>query len=71
MLGILKKHTASFHVVRDAEHKLAAVADVNAMPTSFLIDRQGKIRFLHDGFHGEKTKKQYLEEIETLLKEAK
>ena len=71
MSAFLKKHPVSFAVVRDVDHKLADVADVQTMPTSFLIDRNGKVRFLHDGFHGEKTKKQYVEEIEALLKEAK
>ena len=71
MSAFLKKHPVSFAVVRDVDHKLADFADVQTMPASFLIDRNGKVRFLHDGFHGEKTKKQYVEEIEALLMEAK
>ncbi len=46
-----------------------AAADVQSMPSSFLFDRSGKIRFLHAGFHGEKTTTKYKEEIEMLLKE--
>lgn len=71
MNDFLKKHTASFAVVRDAEKKLVTTADVSTMPTSFLIDRNGKVRFTHSGFRGEPTKKQYVEEIESLLKESK
>jgi thiol-disulfide isomerase/thioredoxin len=68
MQGFLKKHPASFLVVRDAEHKLVAAVNAESMPTSFLVDTTGKVRFIHHGFHGEETRKQYLEEIESLLK---
>ena len=64
----LKKHTVSFAVVRDAEQKLVAVAEPATMPTSFILDGTGKVRFLHNGFHGEDTRKEYLSEIESLLK---
>jgi thiol-disulfide isomerase/thioredoxin len=68
MQTFLKKHPASFTVVRDAEHKLVAAVNAEAMPTSFLVDAAGRVRFIHNGFHGEETRKQYLEEIESLLK---
>ena len=64
----LKKHTVSFAVVRDAEQKLVAVAEPATMPTSFILDGVGKVRFLHNGFHGEDTRKEYISEIESLLK---
>jgi thiol-disulfide isomerase/thioredoxin len=65
----LKSLPASFAVVRDAAHKLVAMADVPTMPTSFLIDRSGKVRFVHKGFRGDETVKQYRAEIDTLLAE--
>jgi thiol-disulfide isomerase/thioredoxin len=64
----LKKYPVSFAVARDAAQKLVAIANVEAMPTSFLLDREGRVRFVHNGFHGDETKKQYLTEIELLLK---
>ena len=67
MEKFLAKYNASFPVVRDVEQKLVAQLDVATMPTSFIVDRQGKVRFIHSGFHGEKTRKQYTEEIESLL----
>ena len=70
MQAFLKKHTVSFAVVRDAEQKLVAAADVKAMPTSFIIDQGGKVRFVHSGFHGTETRKQYATEIESVLKGA-
>ena len=65
----LKKHHGTFPIVRDAGKKLVSHAGIATMPTSFLIDRQGKVRFVHSGFHGEETKKKYQQEIEALLKQ--
>ncbi|MFN8063084.1 MAG: TlpA disulfide reductase family protein [Vicinamibacterales bacterium] len=41
---------------------------VQGMPTSFLIDRQGTIRFVHEGYT-DKALATYREQIEALLKE--
>ena len=68
METFLKKHEVSFTVVRDAGQKLVAVAEPATMPTSFILDDTGKVRFLHNGFHGEDTRKEYASEIESLLK---
>ncbi len=59
----------SFTIVRDSRHKLVAAADIKSMPTSFLIDRSGRIRFIHAGFDREKTTREYVKEIEQLLRE--
>jgi thiol-disulfide isomerase/thioredoxin len=50
MHRFLEKTPASFPIVRDASHKLVSVAAVNSMPTSFLVDRKGIIRHVHNGF---------------------
>ena len=71
MQRFLKSVKVSFSVVRDAQHKLVAAADIKAMPTSFLIDRAGKIRFIHVGFDRDETPRQYAKEIEDLLREPK
>jgi thiol-disulfide isomerase/thioredoxin len=68
MEAFLKKTTASFTVVRDAGQKLVEQAGIATMPSSFLIDREGKVRFVHTGFRGAETKKKYEEEIQLLLK---
>ena len=39
------------------------------MPTSYLLDRTGKVRFVHEGFHGEDSVRELRKEIETLLAE--
>jgi thiol-disulfide isomerase/thioredoxin len=71
MQRFLKSNKASFAVVRDAHHKLVAAANVKAMPTSFLVDRSGRIRFIHNGFDREQTMREYVKEIDELLKEPK
>jgi thiol-disulfide isomerase/thioredoxin len=70
MQAFLKKQPASFTVLRDARQKLVEKVSVETMPASFLIDRQGKVRFVHAGFRGDETKKKYEREIELLLKQA-
>jgi peroxiredoxin len=71
MQRFVKSAKVSFTVVRDAQHKLVAAANVKAMPTSFLIDRAGKIRSVHNGFDREQTMREYVKEVEELLKEPK
>jgi thiol-disulfide isomerase/thioredoxin len=68
MEAFLKKNVATFAVLRDANQKLVEKAGIATMPSSFLLDRDGKVRFTHTGFRGAETKKKYEEEIETLLK---
>ena len=68
MEDFLKKNAATFAVVRDAGQKLVAHAGIATMPSSFLIDRDGKVRFVHTGYRGAETKKKYEEEIQSLLK---
>ena len=68
MDDFLKENAASFTIVRDAAQKLVAQAGIATMPSSFVIDRDGKVRFAHTGFHGADSKKQYEQEIESLLK---
>jgi thiol-disulfide isomerase/thioredoxin len=67
MQMFLKKHPATFAVVRDAEHKLVSAVDVKTMPTSFILDSTGKVRFVHNGFRGEETKTKYVTQVESLL----
>jgi thiol-disulfide isomerase/thioredoxin len=67
MDDFLKKHPVSFAIVRDAAKKLVTTADIASMPTSFVLDGEGRVRFIHNGFLGEATRKQYIQQIEQLL----
>ena len=67
----LKENKVSFTAVRDAApdgKKLVDKVDVSTMPSTFIIDGAGKIRFVHNGFQGTDTKKKFEQEIESLLK---
>jgi len=68
MDNFLKKHPTDFAIVRDATNKLVNEVKIPTMPTSFVIDRTGKVHSMHRGFKGEESKKKYTEEIEALLK---
>lgn len=67
MKDFLKEHAASFTIVHDATKKLVGTANISSMPTSFMLDKEGKIAAIHKGFHGKDTVKQYEAEIEKLL----
>ena len=49
-LAFLDKHPARFTVAADPRGICPAAFSVNAMPSSFLVDRNGVIRRLHVGF---------------------
>jgi thiol-disulfide isomerase/thioredoxin len=66
----LERMKPAFATVRDVDHKLVAVFAAPTMPTSFLVDRQGKVRFRHEGFHNAATVESYVKQIEQLLAES-
>lgn len=49
----LKKTPADFTVAYDPEGKVASAYHVKGMPSSYLIDRQGRIQKTHIGFREE------------------
>ncbi|HVJ45713.1 MAG TPA: TlpA disulfide reductase family protein [Luteolibacter sp.] len=62
------KTGAKFTTVHDKDKKAATVFAPPAMPTTYIIDRKGVIRHVHEGFKGAKTEAAYAAEIEALLK---
>ena len=68
MESFVKKQGTSFAIVRDGGSKLISEVRIPAMPTSFLLDRDGKISAVHTGYRGDETKTKYVSEIEKLLK---
>jgi len=65
--AFITKNKVGFTLVHDAQHKAAAFFNPATMPTSYLVDRSGKIRHIHKGFKGVKTEAEYTKEIEELL----
>jgi thiol-disulfide isomerase/thioredoxin len=55
MEKFLTKHPVTLAVVRDAKQKLVAAVEPATMPTSFILDADGKVKFVHAGFHGEES----------------
>jgi thiol-disulfide isomerase/thioredoxin len=68
MNGFLKKNAVPFIILRDAKGTLAEKLDIQTVPSSFLIDRSGKVTMVHSGYGGEETKKEYIAAIEAALK---
>jgi len=66
---VMKDHPSSFTIVRDAKKKLVSTVNIQSMPTSFVLNGEGKIVSVHKGFHGAETRKAYVKEIEDLLKQ--
>ena len=64
-----KKLAPPFIALHDREQKLVKQVAVPTMPTSYLLDRTGKVRFVHEGYHGDSTDRQLRKEIEALLAE--
>ncbi len=65
----LEKMPVSFPIVRDAMQKLVGRVNVGSMPTSVLLDRNGRERFRHSGFRGEETMTALRAHLDTLLGE--
>lgn len=69
--AFVKKMKPAFAVLHDREQKLIATVQVPTMPTSFVLDRSGRVRFVHEGYRGEETEKELRDEVATLLAEEK
>ncbi|HVT72487.1 MAG TPA: TlpA disulfide reductase family protein [Lacunisphaera sp.] len=67
--AFVKSLAPPFAVVRDERHDLVGRVRVETMPTCFLLDRSGRVRFVHHGFHGAGSAQEFQHEIETLLAE--
>jgi cytochrome c biogenesis protein CcmG/thiol:disulfide interchange protein DsbE len=70
MQKFLSRLQPDFAVVRDAQQQLVAKVAVPTMPTAFVLDRHGVVRFVHSGFHGENSRLEYINQINALLSES-
>jgi thiol-disulfide isomerase/thioredoxin len=59
----------SFATLNDSGQKLVGEVQVPTMPTCYLVDRSGKVRSMHAGYHGGQTERDLRREIEALLAE--
>ncbi|CAG1019890.1 glutathione peroxidase [Burkholderiaceae bacterium] len=57
-----------FPVLLDSEKKVSRLYDMSAMPATIVIDRDGRVRYIHRGFR-DGVEKTYEQQIRELLKE--
>ncbi len=67
-VGTASKWGVKFPVLLDAEKKVSRLYDLSSMPSTVLIDRDGKVRYLHRGYR-EGYEEAYDKQIRELLKE--
>ncbi|MEO5689364.1 MAG: TlpA disulfide reductase family protein [Burkholderiaceae bacterium] len=67
-LATAAKLNVSFPVLLDTDKKVSKLYDLNTMPSTVVIDRDGKMRFLTHGYHAG-TERDYEQQIRGLLKE--
>lgn len=67
--SFVKKLSADFPTLHDQAQRLVRRVEVPTMPTSFLLSRDGKVRFIHRGFHGDRTEAEMRRQIAGLLAE--
>lgn len=67
-ISIINKTKINFPVLFDKENSVSKLYKVSAMPSTILIDRDGNMRYLHEGYKpGDEEK--YKEWIKKLLQE--
>lgn len=67
----LQHNQPQFSTLRDQDQQLIAELGPPTMPTSFLFGRDGRLRSIHRGFHGERSVQELRQEIQTLLQESR
>jgi thiol-disulfide isomerase/thioredoxin len=65
----VKRFHPGFEVTRDASQTLVRRLEVPTMPTLYVVDRAGRVRYLHRGYHGAQTDAELRTEVEVLLAE--
>ena len=63
-----KKLGVTFPVLFDTEKRVSRLYDVNAMPSTVLIDRDGKVRYIHLGYRAG-YEARYESQVRELLKQ--
>ena len=66
--GFLKSTPVSFPILFDPDSKVSRLYEVSGMPSTVILDRTGKVRYIHHGYKpGEES--EYLDQIRTLVRE--
>lgn len=62
-----RKLAAPFATLLDRDKKLVSAVAVPAMPTSYLVGTDGRVKAIYQGFHGDDTDRVVRRDIETAL----
>lgn len=65
--AFVRREAPPFSILRDQQAKLVSLVSPPTMPTSYLIGRDGKVRYIHEGFHGAGTEREIRRELDSLL----
>jgi peroxiredoxin len=60
-----KSHPARFPLLLDTHKGVSRAYSIELLPTTVLIDRRGRVRFLHSDYHG--TDNSYVAQVRALL----
>lgn len=67
-VGFLKSTPVSFPILFDPDSKVSKLYEVSGMPSTVILDRSGKVRYVHHGYKpGEES--EYLDQIRSLVRE--
>jgi peroxiredoxin len=66
--GVSSKLGLHFPVLLDTEKKVSRLYDLNTMPSTILIDRDGRVRYIHRGYQ-DGYERTYEDQIRELLRE--
>ena len=67
--AFVKKQAPPFPALHDVAQQLVRAVVVPAMPTTYIIGRDGKVRSIHAGYHGATTDQLLRTELDALLAE--
>ncbi len=68
--AFVRKLTPPFPILHDRAQKLVRAAAVKAMPTTLIYGKDGRLRAVHRGFHGDETETAWRSQILQLLSES-
>ena len=67
-MSMIRELGVNFPVLFDARKEVSKMYDVDAMPVTVLIDREGNVRYVHQGYKPGYEEK-YLDQVRALLRE--
>lgn len=68
-LAFARKLAPPFVTLHDRDQAFVQQVGAPTMPTSFLVGRDGRVRLVHEGFHGDASERELRKQIEALLAE--